>query len=90
MAVGSKLSGGPGISGVVRRELSGEVSGSLGEELLALLVKSKRKSWGTSFSWLLSTGVSSGACDENSTGCSGERFAEEDISRCRLGGGGGE
>ena len=44
MAVGSELSGGSGIFGVVQKELSGEVSGSLREESLALLVKSNIKS----------------------------------------------
>ncbi len=79
-----------GISGVVQRELRGKVLGSLGVGSLALLVKSKKKSWGTSFSLLLSSRTSSGACNKSSTGCSGEKFAEEDISCYRLAGGGDE
>lgn len=39
---------------------------------------------------LLSSITSSGACDENLIGSFGEIFVEEDMSRCRLGGGGGK
>lgn len=76
MAVEFELSGKPKIFRIVQRKLSGKVLSLLGEGLLALLVKSKRKFWSTLFFELLSLRILSGACNKNSTGCSGERFAK--------------